>query len=121
MVAAAGTPEAVGAVGETSAITDKPKPTISQLLESGYVVIRASSRRAAIRSGLDSPRHRETGAIVAVWSWDRAAKGGLYLVAPELAGDILRVRAVAGGEGRRIPGIGKLRGPYDDLARCWGD
>lgn len=44
------------------------------------------------------------------WSARRAAKGGLYIVDPTLAEEIIA---------RGIKGVSQLRGPYDDLRWCW--
>lgn len=69
------------------------------------VILRCNSHRARTRAGLS----RNPQAI-ALYSFRRATTGGYYAVPPSLAADILK---------RKIPGVGILRGPYDDLLNCW--
>lgn len=71
------------------------------------VVIRCNSHRARGRAGLSrNPDPR----VVAVYSFQRACTGGYYIVPVEIGKEIIS---------RNIPGVSKLRGPYDDLLRCW--
>lgn len=70
-----------------------------------HTVIRCTSHRSRSRAGLSRNSQAQ-----AVYSFRRATTGGFYVVPKSLGEEILS---------RRIPGVGRLRGPYDDLLRCW--
>jgi hypothetical protein len=70
----------------------------------GMSVLRFGSHRARSRA-----IGRRSG-ILAVWSWKRAAAGGFYALPDADAAGILQ---------RGIPGVTRLRAPYDDLRQCW--
>lgn len=70
-----------------------------------HVILRCNSHRARTRAGLSRNPHS-----IALYSFRRGATGGFYAVPISIATDILS---------RKIPGVSKLRGPYDDLLNCW--
>lgn len=72
----------------------------------GYTVLRCNSHRARVRAGLSGRATMRS----ALYSFRRASTGGYYMVTELEALEILR---------RKVPGITRLRKPYDDLLRCW--
>lgn len=68
-------------------------------------VLACNSHRARSRAEGLAP------GAVAVYSWGRRAKGGYLAVTEEQARAVLSLA-------RPIPGVTRLRPPYDDLAKC---
>lgn len=77
-----------------------------QTVPDGYTVLRFGSHRARTRSGVAG----QNSPAIAVYSFRRGATGGYYALPEDAAKSILA---------RKIPGVGRLCGPYDDLLRCW--
>lgn len=78
---------------------------VQMIIPTDSVILRCNSHRARTRAGLS-----RNPSVIALYSFRRAATGGYYAVPPSLANSILS---------RKIPGVSKLRGPYDDLMNCW--
>lgn len=73
-------------------------PDLSRL-----IILAFSSHRARDRAEVH-------GRGIALYSFRRGSYG-YYAVTPEIAAEILA---------RKIPGVTRLRKPYDDLRQCWG-
>lgn len=88
-------------MGATIEVDIAPKGTrLGTALERGYVLVNCNSHRS--RQGLIGGRDSNAQGY---YSFKRASKGGFYAVWPD-----------------KLPrkGVTKLRGPFDDIAMCWG-
>lgn len=79
------------------------------------IVISCSSHRARVRMSGSASCTKSDLPPVGLYSFRRASAGGYYAVTLEQFDIIMKPDS----RGRKIPGVTKLRGPYDDLRKCW--